>query len=168
MSACWRILFRPCTLYRAGSGKTYTMQPLPLRAAADMFALLADPQFADLSLWVSCFEIYGGKLYDLLNGRATSDIVQRAGIMGGILVCIVRCRVHVQSRCPTTTPFCTLSDAATSLMCSNAVKSGTICFISGTLQGVPVAFPRSDASPWAGGRGWRCARMAASACASSA
>ena len=47
------------------------MQPLPLRAAADMFALLADPQFADLSLWVSCFEIYGGKLYDLLNGYAT-------------------------------------------------------------------------------------------------
>ena len=59
-------------LHHAGSGKTYTMQPLPLRAAADMFALLADPQFADLSLWVSCFEIYGGKLYDLLNGYALS------------------------------------------------------------------------------------------------
>ena len=64
----WCAELRVCA--RAGSGKTFTMQPLPLRAAADMFSLLADPQFADMALWVSCFEIYGGKLYDLLNGCA--------------------------------------------------------------------------------------------------
>ena len=34
-----------------------------------MFALLAEPQYADMALYVSCFEIYGGKLYDLLNAR---------------------------------------------------------------------------------------------------
>jgi hypothetical protein len=63
----------------AGSGKTYTMQPLPLRAAADMLALLEDRQFADLALWVSCFEIYGGKLYDLLNGCARGAAPAAAG-----------------------------------------------------------------------------------------
>lgn len=63
-----------CFAYgQTGSGKTYTMQPLPLRAAADMLALLEDAQFADMALWVSCFEIYGGKLYDLLNGRAADQ-----------------------------------------------------------------------------------------------
>ena len=45
------------------------MQPLPLRAAADIFTLLADPKYSSLQLWVSCFEIYSGKLYDLLNNR---------------------------------------------------------------------------------------------------
>ena len=45
------------------------MQPLPIRAAADMLMLLAHPQFASVALWVSCFEIYGGKLFDLLNHR---------------------------------------------------------------------------------------------------
>lgn len=44
-------------------------QPLPLRAAADIFTLLADPKYNSLQLWVSCFEIYSGKLYDLLNNR---------------------------------------------------------------------------------------------------
>ena len=43
---------------QTGSGKTYTMQPLPIRAAADMLMLLAQPAFAQVSLWVSFFEIY--------------------------------------------------------------------------------------------------------------
>ena len=34
-----------------------------------MFALLAEPAYADMALYVSCFEIYGGKLFDLLNAR---------------------------------------------------------------------------------------------------
>ncbi|KAK9812178.1 hypothetical protein WJX73_002260 [Symbiochloris irregularis] len=60
-----------CFAYgQTGSGKTFTMQPLPIRAAADMLMLLAHPQFASVALWVSCFEIYGGKLFDLLNSRA--------------------------------------------------------------------------------------------------
>eukprot|EP00898_Chlorokybus_atmophyticus_P005219 jgi/Chlat1/5699/Chrsp38S05547 len=57
-----------CFAYgQTGSGKTYTMQPLPIRAARDMCKRLA--QTPECGLWLSYFEIYGGKVYDLLNGR---------------------------------------------------------------------------------------------------
>lgn len=71
-----------CFAYgQTGSGKTFTMmgpadgqtgQPgLYALAARDMFALInSTPAFGDLQIWVSFFEIYGGKLFDLLNGRA--------------------------------------------------------------------------------------------------
>jgi hypothetical protein len=54
-----------------GSGKTYTMQPLPLRATQDIMTLMQQPKYRSqgLQLWLSFFEIYGGKLYDLLNER---------------------------------------------------------------------------------------------------
>lgn len=75
-----------CFAYgQTGSGKTYTMQPLPLRAASDIFTYLAYAEHADLSLWVSCFEIYGGKLFDLLNSR--QGLVMREDGKGR--VCIV-------------------------------------------------------------------------------
>jgi kinesin family protein 2/24 len=45
------------------------MQPLPMRATADIFQLMGAPQHTDLQLWLSYFEIYGGKVYDLLNDR---------------------------------------------------------------------------------------------------
>jgi hypothetical protein len=61
------------------------MQPLPLRAAADIFRYLALPGSAGLQLWVSCFEIYGGKLFDLLNSR--QQLVMREDGKGR--VCIV-------------------------------------------------------------------------------
>jgi hypothetical protein len=61
------------------------MQPLPLRAAADIFAYLALEEHRDLALWVSCFEIYGGKLFDLLNSR--QGLVMREDGKGR--VCIV-------------------------------------------------------------------------------
>ena len=54
---------------QTGSGKTYTMSPLPTRAAGEILAELAQPYNEGLVLWVSFFEIYGGKVYDLLNGR---------------------------------------------------------------------------------------------------
>jgi hypothetical protein len=52
-------------------GKTYTMQPLPLRAAHDMVRLLHQPMYRsqNFKLWLSYFEIYGGKLFDLLSER---------------------------------------------------------------------------------------------------
>ena len=55
----------------AGSGKTYTMQPLPLRACEDIVAIMQQPSHRNqgFQLWLSFFEIYGGKLYDLLNER---------------------------------------------------------------------------------------------------
>ncbi|KQK07412.1 kinesin-like protein KIN-13A [Brachypodium distachyon] len=61
-----------CFAYgQTGSGKTYTMQPLPLRAAQDMVRLLHQPVYRNqnFKLWLSYFEIYGGKLYDLLSDR---------------------------------------------------------------------------------------------------
>ncbi|KAK9067841.1 hypothetical protein SSX86_011952 [Deinandra increscens subsp. villosa] len=61
-----------CFAYgQTGSGKTYTMQPLPLRAAEDLVRLLHHPTYRNqkFKLWLSYFEIYGGKLYDLLNDR---------------------------------------------------------------------------------------------------
>ena len=72
-----------CFAYgQTGSGKTYTMSPLPTRAAGEILGELArrddddtrggsrgGPGAQSLSLHVSFFEIYGGKVYDLLNGR---------------------------------------------------------------------------------------------------
>ena len=54
---------------QTGSGKTYTMRPLPGRTARDMFKILQHPTYAELELWVSIYEIYGGKVFDLLNER---------------------------------------------------------------------------------------------------
>ena len=52
-----------CFAYgQTGSGKTHTMSPLPIRAAADILQHLARPEHADVSLFVSCFEIYGSVL----------------------------------------------------------------------------------------------------------
>ncbi|CAK8563699.1 unnamed protein product [Lathyrus sativus] len=61
-----------CFAYgQTGSGKTFTMQPLPLRAANDLVRQLHRPVYRNqkFKLWLSYFEIYGGKLYDLLGDR---------------------------------------------------------------------------------------------------
>ncbi|XP_057430350.1 kinesin-like protein KIN-13A [Lotus japonicus] len=61
-----------CFAYgQTGSGKTYTMQPLPLRAAEDLVRQLRQPVYRNqrFKLWLSYFEIYGGKLFDLLSDR---------------------------------------------------------------------------------------------------
>ncbi|XP_054806735.1 kinesin-like protein KIN-13A isoform X2 [Prosopis cineraria] len=61
-----------CFAYgQTGSGKTFTMQPLPLRAAEDLVRLLHKPIYRNqrFKLWLSYFEIYGGKLFDLLSDR---------------------------------------------------------------------------------------------------
>ncbi|KVH93901.1 Kinesin, motor domain-containing protein [Cynara cardunculus var. scolymus] len=53
-----------------GSGKTYTMQPLPLKASQDIFRLMHHSyRNQGFQLFVSFFEIYGGKVFDLLNDR---------------------------------------------------------------------------------------------------
>ncbi|KAI4303191.1 hypothetical protein MLD38_038852 [Melastoma candidum] len=58
-------------LHDDSSGKTYTMQPLPLRAVEDMVRWLHQPVYRNqrLKLWLSYFEIYGGKRFDLLCER---------------------------------------------------------------------------------------------------
>ncbi|XP_008800824.2 kinesin-like protein KIN-13A [Phoenix dactylifera] len=61
-----------CFAYgQTGSGKTYTMKPLPLRAVEDIVRLLRQPYYhnQNFKLWLSYFEIYGGKLFDLLCDR---------------------------------------------------------------------------------------------------
>ncbi|XP_020574985.1 kinesin-like protein KIN-13B [Phalaenopsis equestris] len=60
-----------CFAYgQTGSGKTYTMQPLPLRASQDILRLMHHTyRNQGFQLFVSFFEIYGGKLFDLLNDR---------------------------------------------------------------------------------------------------
>ena len=65
-----------CFAYGAtGAGKTHTMmgteaEPgLYLLAAADLFSALETPEHAHLQLHVASFEIYGGKVFDLLNNR---------------------------------------------------------------------------------------------------
>ena len=75
---------------QTGSGKTFTMMGsgmtgmkagnqaenlsdanlgLYFLAAQDVFLLAEDPQYDDISINCSLFEIYGGKLLDLLNNR---------------------------------------------------------------------------------------------------
>ncbi|KAJ8471476.1 hypothetical protein OPV22_025819 [Ensete ventricosum] len=60
-----------CFAYgQTGSGKTYTMQPLPLKASHDILRLMHHTyRYQGFQLYVSFFEIYGGKLFDLLNDR---------------------------------------------------------------------------------------------------
>ncbi|XP_068661884.1 kinesin-like protein KIN-13A [Aristolochia californica] len=61
-----------CFAYgQTGSGKTFTMQPLPLKATEDIIRLLHQPIYRNqrFKLWLSYFEIYGGKLFDLLSDR---------------------------------------------------------------------------------------------------
>ncbi|CAN8259093.1 unnamed protein product [Cochlearia groenlandica] len=61
-----------CFAYgQTGSGKTFTMKPLPIRAVEDLMRLLRQPVYINqrFKLWLSYFEIYGGKLYDLLSER---------------------------------------------------------------------------------------------------
>ncbi|AQK96787.1 ATP binding microtubule motor family protein [Zea mays] len=61
-----------CFAYgQTGSGKTYTMRPLPLKASQDVLRLMHHTyRNQGFQLYVSFFEIYGGKLFDLLNDRS--------------------------------------------------------------------------------------------------
>ncbi|CAI9773612.1 unnamed protein product [Fraxinus pennsylvanica] len=60
-----------CFAYgQTGSGKTYTMKPLPLKASRDIFQLMHHTyRNQGFCLFASFFEIYGGKLFDLLSDR---------------------------------------------------------------------------------------------------
>ncbi|KAF5932116.1 hypothetical protein HYC85_028287 [Camellia sinensis] len=52
------------------SGKTYTMKPLPLKASRDILRLMHHTyRNQGFQLFFSFFEIYGGKLFDLLSDR---------------------------------------------------------------------------------------------------
>ena len=53
----------------AAPASVKTNAGLYVLAARDIFSHLKHPQHSDLLVFVSCFEIYGGKLFDLLNDR---------------------------------------------------------------------------------------------------
>jgi len=59
----------------AGSGKTYRMQPWPLRACEDVMVTMQSPcdLHQGLQLRLSFFKAYGGKLHDLLNTSRCVD-----------------------------------------------------------------------------------------------
>jgi kinesin family protein 2/24 len=80
-----------CFAYgQTGSGKTYTMSPLPIRAAGDILDYLQRlPDLRDVELCVSCFEIYGNKVFDLLNMRKKLNILED----GKKKVCVVGLKV---------------------------------------------------------------------------
>jgi hypothetical protein len=79
-----------CFAYgQTGSGKTFTMSPLPIRAAADILRYLERPELRDVELYVSCFEIYGNKVFDLLNMRKKLNILED----GKKKVCVVGLKV---------------------------------------------------------------------------
>ncbi|KAJ4460491.1 putative Kinesin-related protein 6 [Paratrimastix pyriformis] len=83
-----------CFAYgQTGSGKTYTMMGkggdsvgMYALAGQDIFNMLRSPQYSHLHATVSFFEIYGGKLFDLLDGRkklqALEDAHQNVCIAG--------------------------------------------------------------------------------------
>ena len=74
------------------TGKTFTMMGcrpeapaeavvnagLYVLAARDIFAMAKEPQYKRLRVFVSCFEIYGGKLFDLLNQRGVVKCLEDA------------------------------------------------------------------------------------------
>lgn len=90
-----------CFAYgQTGSGKTFTMlgadptnpsatganAGLYVLAARDLFTLLNRPEHDHLAAFASCFEIYGGKLFDLFNERklvrCLEDHKQQVQILG--------------------------------------------------------------------------------------
>lgn len=85
-----------CFAYgQTGSGKTYTMQPLPGRAARDVLAAMdefraSSDDRGELQLWLSAFEIYGGRVFDLLNGRRKLRVLEDSKSQ----ICIVGLQEH--------------------------------------------------------------------------
>ncbi|MBA0623051.1 hypothetical protein Godav_008543 [Gossypium davidsonii] len=61
-----------------GGGKTYTMKPLPLKASRDILRLMHHTyRNQGFQLFVSFFEIYGGKLFDLLNVETIKELIEK-------------------------------------------------------------------------------------------
>ena len=81
---------------QTGSGKTYTMignnmdnPGLYLLSSYDIFSLLQMNCYADYDIWVSFFEIYCNRLYDLLNNKQPLEILEDAqGNMNVVGLCL--------------------------------------------------------------------------------
>ncbi|EME29829.1 Kinesin-like protein KIF2C [Galdieria sulphuraria] len=82
-----------CFAYgQTGAGKTHTMMGTPEEpglytlALQDIFQMKQKKEYAHLGVYISFFEIYGSKLFDLLNGKkrveCREDAKQRVRIIG--------------------------------------------------------------------------------------
>ncbi|CAN2390055.1 Kinesin family member 2C [Pristimantis euphronides] len=80
-----------CFAYgQTGSGKTHTMggdflgksqnvtKGIYALASRDVFLLLSQPRYKDLEVFVTFFEIYNGKVFDLLNKKAKLRVLEDA------------------------------------------------------------------------------------------
>ncbi|KAJ1425212.1 P-loop containing nucleoside triphosphate hydrolase protein [Ochromonadaceae sp. CCMP2298] len=72
-----------CFAYgQTGSGKTFSMMgsrpDAPAEAEVNAGLYVAEPSYRHLRVFVSCFEIYGGKLFDLLNDRGLVKCLEDA------------------------------------------------------------------------------------------
>lgn len=89
-------------------------QGLYVLATQDIFRKLKEDRYKHLTIWVSFFEIYGGKLFDLLNNRkklvSREDGNKRCNIVGmhfcsNLLFCnaraVMSAKLHCQSSFPT-------------------------------------------------------------------
>eukprot|EP00236_Picocystis_salinarum_P003477 CAMPEP_0183829004 /NCGR_PEP_ID=MMETSP0807_2-20130328/3085_1 /TAXON_ID=88271 /ORGANISM="Picocystis salinarum, Strain CCMP1897" /LENGTH=499 /DNA_ID=CAMNT_0026074211 /DNA_START=505 /DNA_END=2004 /DNA_ORIENTATION=- len=104
-----------CFAYgQTGSGKTYTMGPLPLRCCQQIFDFIQGRN--DLILTISVFEIYGGKIFDLLNKRAR--LVMRED--GKANVCIVGLTEHEVSDVHKVKDIINISSGSRSTGCTGA------------------------------------------------
>uniref|UniRef100_A0A3Q0S2P1 Kinesin-like protein n=1 Tax=Amphilophus citrinellus TaxID=61819 RepID=A0A3Q0S2P1_AMPCI len=109
-----------CFAYgQTGSGKTHTMggdfagkqqnsaKGIYALAAQDVFAYLNHRRYAnlDLSAYVSFFEIYNGKVYDLLHKKAKLRVLeddrQQVQVVGLEEVCVSSAEENVTSPCQT-------------------------------------------------------------------
>lgn len=99
-----------CFAYgQTGSGKTFSMMGcspespaeakvnagLYVLAARDIFRIIDLPDYKNLKVYASCFEIYGGKLFDLLNDRGlvrcledAKQQVQLPGLTEHLVTCV--------------------------------------------------------------------------------
>jgi len=60
---------------QTGSGKTYSMQGIQVHVVEDLFRLITtDKAYAQMRVFVSYFEIYGGRCQDLLNNRQRLNV----------------------------------------------------------------------------------------------
>lgn len=132
-----------CFAYgQTGSGKTHTMQPLPIRAVQDMLEKLEDPSYAGLHLHLSFFEIYGGKLFDLLKNRKKLLIRED----GNGQVCIVGLQEHEVSRLEDVEEMIEIGNSArsTGSTGANADSSRSHAILQLTLKESPRERSRSE------------------------
>ena len=133
---------------QTGSGKTYTMNPLPPQCARGMFEHIAS-QRNGMEITVSIYEIYGSKVFDLLNAR--NLLVMRED--GRKNVNIVGLQEKKVSSVEEVEQFLTHAASVRSTGCTgaNSESSRSHCITSFSLR-MPVK-ARANSRVGVGGRG---------------